>query len=114
MGGISLLFKEHLGQEWSEIPISPNPAPGESLTISVTIDRFGVFALIADSESLAQPTTKAIEPIALPTPTPLPTPVTEILAPQTLQPGAAFGPLVAGLAPILAMLWYIRMMGLRQ
>lgn len=108
-GGISLMFREYLGEEWSEIPFSLSPISEGRVTISATRARFGLFALTADAGTL-EPEVSAASYI--PSVTPLPTPVAELSAPSRGWPGALFGLLIAMLAPIILKLWYMAAAGI--
>ncbi|MCY4652105.1 MAG: hypothetical protein OXC95_02960, partial [Dehalococcoidia bacterium] len=85
----------------------------ESLVISLMRDRLGVFALIADATQPEEAVPEDSGTVPTPSITPMPTPVAEISDPGEEHPGAAFGPLIAALASYLAMLWYVRTLGLR-
>ena len=112
--GVRLLFRDGLGDGWSELPFSLNRESGESVSISLMRDRFGVFALIADVEQPEEAAAEATVQVSTPTITPAPTPTVEISDPAEEHPGAAFGPVIAALAAYLAMLWYLRALGMRQ
>ena len=108
-GGISLMFREYLAEEWSEIPFSLSPTPEGKMTASATRDRFGVFALTADTKIL-EGVTSDMSPT--PTVTPLPTPLPESSRPAREWPGAIFGLLIAMLAPIILKLWQMAAVGI--
>ncbi len=110
MGGISLVFREYLGEEWSEIPFSLNLVFDEGVTVSAMRRQFGIFALTADVDILSQAKSQDSDTPATPTIIPLP----EISPPETRGSGAAFGLLIAGLAPYIVMLWYMKMIGMRR
>ena len=112
--GVRLLFRDGLGDGWSELPFSLNRESGESVSISLMRDRFGVFALIADVEQPEEAAAEVSVQVSTPTITPAPTPTVEISDPAEEHPGAAFGPVIAALAAYLAMLWYLRALGMRQ
>ena len=113
-GDVKLLFRDYLDGGWTETPFSMVFHSGEGLTVRATRTRFGIFALTADTDSLAQIVNQDVETTVTPTITPLPTPVAEIRAPETDRPGAAYGPLIAGLASYLILLWYVRMIVMRR
>ena len=108
------MFRDSLGDGWSELPFSLNRESGESVSISLMRDRFGVFALIADVEQPVEAAVEATVQVSTPTITPTATPTVEISDPAEEHPGAAFGPVIAALAAYLAMLWYLRALGMRQ
>ena len=112
--GVRLLFRDSLGDGWSELPFSLNRESGESVSISLMRDRFGVFALIADVEQPVEAAVEATVQVSTPTITPTATPTVEISDLAEEHPGAAFGPVIAALAAYLAMLWYLRALGMRQ
>ena len=114
MGDVKLLFRDFLDEEWSEIPFSMVFHSGGGLIVRAMHARFGVFALTADTDSLSQAMNQDGETIVTPTITPLPTPVGEVWITDTKRPGAAYGPLIAGLASYLIMLWYVRMIVMRR
>ena len=103
-GGISLMFREYLGEEWSEIPFSLSPISDGRVTISATRAGFGLFALTADARTLEP---GVISTSYIPTVTPLPTLAAELSAPSRGWPGTLFGLLIAMLAPIILKLWHI-------
>ena len=105
---VRLLFRERQGDEWREMPFSLSQESGESLSISVMSDGFGVFALIADPEPPAEAKIDDSRPVATPTITPMPTLVAQVSTPADGHRGAAFGPLIAALATYLTMLWYVK------
>ncbi len=109
MGGISLVFREYLGEEWSDVPFSLDTVSDEGLTVSAMRRQFGVFALTADLDILARAKSQDDDTTATPTVTPLP----EISHPEQKQTGAALGLLIAGLAPYIVMFWYMKMIGVR-
>ena len=109
-GGISLLFREYLGEEWSEIPYSLSPISEGKVTVRAIRSRFGVFALTADAEILDRVISDALP---TPTVTPLPTPLPENSTPPSRGPGSAYGLLIALLSPFIALIWYIGGIGLR-
>ena len=109
-GGISLVFREYLGEEWIEIPYSLRLSSEGRVSVIVTRSRFGVFALIADPGMLAWADS---DTPPTPTITPLPTPLPENSRPPPSGPGAAYGLLITILAPIIATFWYIGSIGLR-
>ena len=109
MGGVSLVFREYLGEEWSEIPYSLSPVSEGRVSVSVTRDRLGVFALTVDAEILERMVSTVLP---APTITPLPTPLPEDLHPPPRGPGAAYGLLIAILAHFIAMLWYMGIIGI--
>ena len=111
---VRLLFREGLGEEWSEIPFSLDRESGERLVISLTRDRFGVFALVADAEQPGEAMIEDSGPVSTPLITPTPTPMEEISEPGEEHRGAAFGPLIAGLASYIILLWYVRMIVMRR
>ena len=113
-GDVKLLFRDYLDEEWSETPFSMVFYSGEGLIVRATRARFGIFALTADTDSLAQAVNQDGKTVVTPTITPLPTPVAEIRAPETKRPGAAYGPLIAGLASYIILLWYVRMIVMRR
>ena len=113
-GDVKLLFRDYLDQRWSDIPFSMDFHPREGLTVRAAPTRFGIFALTADTDSLSQAMNQDGGTAAVPTITPLPTPAAEILAPETERPGAALGPLIAGLASYIILLWYARMIVMRR
>ena len=110
MGGVSLVFREYPGEEWSEIPFSLSQMSKGGVTVSVTRRQLGVFALTADADVLE----RAVgDTLPTPTATPLPTPVAEVPAPAGGWPGAGLGLLIAILAPFIAMLWYMGIIGIQ-
>jgi hypothetical protein len=113
-GDVKLLFRDYLDEEWSETPFSMDSHSGGGLNVRATATQFGIFALTADTDSLAQTMNQDGEAIAIPTITPLPTPAVEIRTPETGRPGAAYGPLIAGLASYIILLWYVRMIVMRR
>ena len=113
-GDVKLLFRDYLDEEWSETPFSMELHSEEGLIVRAMRARFGIFALTANTDSLAQTMNQDGETIATPTITPSPTPVAEIRAPETARPGAAYGPLIAGLASYIILLWYVRMIVMRR
>ena len=108
-GGISLVFREYLGEEWSEIPYSLSRISEGRVTVSATRGRFGVFALIADAGALEWADSDAPP---TPTITPLPTPLAEDASPAHGRPGAIFGLLIAMLAPFILKLWHMAAIGI--
>ena len=112
VGGIRLVFREYLGEEWSEIPYSLSWISDGRAVMSAMRHRFGVFALIADVEVLTRVMAQEEETVATPTVTPLPTPVAEVSDPTQERTGSAWGLLIAILSPYLVALWFIRMIWL--
>lgn len=108
---VRLLFREHLNEKWSETPFSMSVSSGEGVRITTTRDKLGIFALVADEDSLSQTEVQSIEATAASPPPPIPD-ATEEIATEEIWPGAAIGSLIVQLAPYLIFLWYARMMGL--
>ena len=111
---VRLLYREGLGEEWSEIASWLNWDSVDGSSISVTRDRFGVFLLIADLEPPDEAMIENGGPVSAPAITPMPAPMVEDSVQGDEHSGAAFGPLIATLATYLIMLWYMRMLGMRH
>ena len=113
-GDFRMMFRDYLDEEWIETPFSMDFHSQDGLIVRATHTRFGVFALTADMDFLAQAVNRDGETVAIPTITPLPTPAVEIRSPETGRPVAAYGPLIAGLASYIILLWYVRMIVMRR
>ena len=113
-GAVKLLFRDYLDEEWSETPFSMDFRSEDGLTVRATPIRFGVFALAAEMGSLPQAVNQDGETTVAPTITPFPTPDSEVSIAKTGRPGAAYGPLIGGLASYIILLWYVRMIVMRR
>ena len=113
-GAVKLLFRDYLDEEWSETPFSMDFHSEDGLTVRATPIRFGIFALAAEMGSLPQAVNQDGETTVAPTITPFPTPDSEVSIAKTGRPGAAYGPLIGGLASYIILLWYVRMIVMRR
>ena len=104
------MFREYLGEEWSEIPFSLSPISEGRVTISATRARFGLFALTADAGTLEPEVSGRVL-------------YTQCHASADASsrkcrlrraggPGRSLGLLIAMLAPIILKLWYMGAVGI--